>query len=1668
MSNKKILQEIKKNLNKAKAPAKKADIDYVSKMGYRDDSPFNKRKSITINTPDGSIDMSNTGKPLLANGKYLPPYSGVHQFNTNKVTEEPLEQAKKGGSRKYSKSLLAKNRLFEKNKLFKKKNYKNKIYDPSAMYFEDGGESGVYSNKSYKAGGSSEQKIIFAPNEGGCPDGQYWTGTECKPIPKNTKIVYSQEELNKLNISKKEQQRLYNEYIGRINKKNAIDSALKKKYGPIQSKEKFYSTFESIPGHGFSPMMSYGPASLTPDGLAPGIPSMNETMVDFKTWKKMLDKSPVKPIGYKGHPGGGHFYPIYEKPTNYILGYNREEKKLDIEPIKPPTVPLRVDNGILPPLQQSTYVPQEPIEAPQYTLDSYTAERPYLDVQLPQNKIKRLFDRGVIDSKGHIELGRKDKTRLIPRIVQKVTGYDPEYFEGSYDEEGNYIPGELDFGNEVGGRMEFRGAASLQDLINQQKYAKDWEEYERKIDEREDHSKKKQEQGQAFKKGGTLPKAQFGPPEELMYAQKGGITYNQLPARYAEALKNFVYPEVVDSSEETGYFPDLNIIKQNPNDPIRNINNPWWYEHELMHHLQNLAGGSSTYGSVGLRPNPYVASDEAIGSYYDRRGSEFQTELNRILEENPDISEEEAYTRAEEDMYRNPNTEEGEARNYEGYIEAGNPSIFPKKQKGGQLVCPIGYEWNGIECIPNPFETRPSQRAAVYMDKDGNYQIDPAYQQYSQQKFDVSESNRKAQEFNKLYAQSKNYKRLLKKQGYTPEEIKDRINSVMNINDFRYIDEGPSWVSANEDTGNEFISYNVTDPGDWPGFDQIAAHEWGHVGVDSGANPLKPKEREEFINRINKEQAGVTGVESDLQHDMEPQENRADLVQLRQQLQEAGVFDSTKRKKFTKKDLNKYREIMKSSERNWDNMWNRMFRLYDDDSIIHFMNNVAKNNSDQDVQVAKYGVELDLTEDEIKKYVKGGYVVEDISVPSLTRMQPGGEIPDSTYTPIDPNFLAENPDVYSQIVNKPEVSTGREGSDIGKLRAEYRDKNPMDKFLDEKKRQYLKKNKGLNKAAGVTMENFPEVVLQNFIDEYEYKTNNYAVNKLGKKEGWNPKRRGEWVDELTPGERDAVAESKYGSKLQPSYWSRSLAGVQELGNTLLPGQPFQYNIPGLTKKEQKEMRDSKLSALETLAPIDIPGAAIANLVKNTGLSTGSDYKEQANALAGEKMANVSDMEAMAFNPLTYAGVEAIPELGVNLVKGVGRGVAMAPEAISNLGKFIGTEEGLLSNAYKLNPTELNVSNPATQLPYDLEKNRNAAAIIEDLKYDRYLKINSPEGKRRIEELIANNPHMKNMTYEDVKQGFANMVNENAMQAAKEDEFVILNQKIKNLESSPNPDLAEIEKLKIQANNLEGEIVFGELGMEEKTLNAQMRRDRPVEVKPVAASDPNTIVLKKDNKDPLPSDIWSVIGSPEFTVDDLSRIIPHEFGHYFQQGAKTNLDNMLSKVSLKTNSSSLNSNLFSDEKGASNFFNRIMGEGDPFYRMKKYWKQGGKGQEKTAFMEEVRADMLQRGMIEDLYQTITPELLKDHYLKYMAEVGNKYPLRIYEIMKNNAGNFKIMSNVLNKMPALVPIGAVGAGMMMQNNEENNIPKQKRGGIVSKLSEKKIKELIKQGYIIEEID
>jgi hypothetical protein len=92
MFNKSQLSKDHKDAKKPRSLAKPKDIDYVSKMGYRDDSPFNDRPYIDIKTPNGVIDMSNTGIDLIANGRFLPKYSGLHQLGDTEVREIPAAQ----------------------------------------------------------------------------------------------------------------------------------------------------------------------------------------------------------------------------------------------------------------------------------------------------------------------------------------------------------------------------------------------------------------------------------------------------------------------------------------------------------------------------------------------------------------------------------------------------------------------------------------------------------------------------------------------------------------------------------------------------------------------------------------------------------------------------------------------------------------------------------------------------------------------------------------------------------------------------------------------------------------------------------------------------------------------------------------------------------------------------------------------------------------------------------------------------------------------------------------------------------------------------------------------------------------------------------------------------------------------------------------------------------------------------------------------------------------------------------------------------------------------------------------------------------------------------------------------------------------------------------------
>jgi hypothetical protein len=146
MYNKKVLSEATANLDKAKAPVKKADI-ITDPMGQWKYPGQNTR------IPGGNITMEGVPYPVMAQPNVGQPqimYPGQdYQFpGADYVDEYPM--ARKGGSlpklpkkknsKGYSRSLTATNKLFAQNPLTKKnKSRKNKVFDPNAKYYQEGG-----------------------------------------------------------------------------------------------------------------------------------------------------------------------------------------------------------------------------------------------------------------------------------------------------------------------------------------------------------------------------------------------------------------------------------------------------------------------------------------------------------------------------------------------------------------------------------------------------------------------------------------------------------------------------------------------------------------------------------------------------------------------------------------------------------------------------------------------------------------------------------------------------------------------------------------------------------------------------------------------------------------------------------------------------------------------------------------------------------------------------------------------------------------------------------------------------------------------------------------------------------------------------------------------------------------------------------------------------------------------------------------------------------------------------------------------------------------------------------------------------------------------------------------------------------------------------------------
>lgn len=280
-----------------------------------------------------------------------------------------------------------------------------------------------------------------------------------------------------------------------------------------------------------------------------------------------------------------------------------------------------------------------------------------------------------------------------------------------------------------------------------------------------------------------------------------------------------------------------------------------------------------------------------------------------------------------------------------------------------------------------------------------------------------------------------------------------------------------------------------------------------------------------------------------------------------------------------------------------------------------------------------------------------------------------------------------DPNTAPIIYEGKDVTVKAKGPEWAGFQREYQSANPWERYLAGEKNKYIRKNKGLNKAAGVTASSFPKSAEDRIRAEYDRKMNTYITRRLGHQFGFNPRERGEWIDLLTEPEKKIVAGSKYASKLQPSIWSRTMSGAQESLNTIATVNPaaMAYNaltgkkaprisnqkIPGYTEREMQEAKENPFEAAEVLSIMDLPAAYIANRAKNANV-------ENPSFLSGEIMPNVTAGDLFISNPFFAADLAALPKGLVTLGKTAARSAKTLGKGVKTLGTGISkTADNLL-------------------------------------------------------------------------------------------------------------------------------------------------------------------------------------------------------------------------------------------------------------------------------------------------------------------------------------------------------------------------------------------------------
>jgi hypothetical protein len=437
-------------------------------------------------------------------------------------------------------------------------------------------------------------------------------------------------------------------------------------------------------------------------------------------------------------------------------------------------------------------------------------------------------------------------------------------------------------------------------------------------------------------------------------------------------------------------------------------------------------------------------------------------------------------------------------------------------------------------------------------------------------------------------------------------------------------------------------------------------------------------------------------------------------------------------------------------------------------------------------------------------------------------------------------------------------------------------------------------------------------------------------------------------------------------------------------------------------------------------------AAYTKLPGNRQVLYGNPYLTEAKSvinLPGFKLAKgnapTSGLPSVPITPANYAGYVQKTALALSddVTKGVLPNITephqvtqsplttMTPAVQTrqplNIDKALQEEAKLVSAEPELLPEELqyNMSPEGADFAkLAKDDNQLVTDIINDIRERKIGLWMTPEGQRRLQTMIDKTPSLAGQTPQTMIEGIASMNSLNAINAqnfAKQEAII--------------KKMNEVDAIYDQGYMTDTDYFNINVSLDEELKKVE-------EAIAIVQDD-----FLKSSGFYRPGSNTMGINPMIWKSDEIPKVTSHELGHYlgsFLGDGTTYLDDELKKLDLLPGTSEQLKLEFAPTTDKSTAFYK-MGEGRNQYlsKSKEYFETGSGGTERVPFAAEVREDMLQKGIIESEYDKITPKMLKDHYKDYKNTRGEKYPLRIYDIMKDKKDNYDIMAKVLNNLPMI---------------------------------------------------